>query len=93
MHVSKSEAYLYAVIFDHNNKNFKNGEGPANSLSFFFLGGGGGGAGGARSLEGGEIPRDLALGRAKLGGGEISASPEISSNRRSLNRGSTVIRQ
>ena len=45
VHVSKSEAYLYAVIFDHNNKNFKNGEGPANSQSFFFfffLGGGGG---------------------------------------------------
>ena len=26
-HVSKSDAYLYAVIFDPNNKNFENGGG------------------------------------------------------------------
>ena len=52
-HVSKSEVYLYAVLFHPNNKNFENGGERDPKI----WGG---------SLKGGKIPRDYAPGRAKL---------------------------
>ena len=86
-HVSKSEAYLYAIIFDPNIiiRTLKTEEGEFPKI---YEGGGGGvrslkfRMGGARFLRGGQIPRDLAPGRAKsLGispqGGQIPATTEL----------------